>query len=122
MWGWGCGVSSRRRRRFLALQYLGRGFKFPSRRFPFVPDFSRLCRSLLLVYIIPHHLVAPYFTQEDPRAADDDDVLLFQLDSEGHGDEVDIMWGDSGIGMFFIRPADLRARRFERAWFYWDCC
>ena len=64
----------------------------------------------------------PYFTQEDPRAADDDDVLLFQLDSEGHGDEVDIMWGDSGIGMFFIRPADLRARRFERAWFYWDCC
>jgi len=33
---------------------LRRGFNFPSRRFPFVPDFSRLCRSLLLVYIIPH--------------------------------------------------------------------
>lgn len=33
-----------------------RGCNFPSRRFPFVPDFSRLCRSLLLVYIIPHHL------------------------------------------------------------------
>jgi hypothetical protein len=33
---------------------LGRGFKFPSRRFPFVPDFSHLCRFLRLVYIIPH--------------------------------------------------------------------
>lgn len=64
----------------------------------------------------------PYFTQYDPRAAGDDDVLLFQLDSAGHDSGVEVLWGDSGIGMFFIRPADLRARRFERAWFYWDCC
>ena len=64
----------------------------------------------------------PYFTQYDPRAAGDDDVLLFQLDSAGHDSGVEVLWGDSGIGMFFLRPADLRARRFERAWFYWDCC
>ena len=61
----------------------------------------------------------PYFIeQEDPRKADD--VLLFQLDSFGHANTVGVMWGNAGIGMFFIRPADLHARRFAEAWF--SCC
>ena len=61
----------------------------------------------------------PYFIeQEDPRKADD--VLLFQLDSFGHANTVGVMWGNDGIGMFFIRPADLHARRFAEAWF--SCC
>ena len=65
----------------------------------------------------------PYFIeQEDPRRADGDDVLLFQLDSFGHANTAGVMWGNDGIGMFFIRPADLHARRFECAWFYWDGC
>ena len=64
----------------------------------------------------------PYFSQDAPRMANDDSVLLFQLDSAGHTSEVDIMWDDDGIGRFFICPADLRGRRFECAWFYWDGC
>lgn len=61
----------------------------------------------------------PYFIeQEDPRKADD--VLLFQLDSFGHANTAGVMWGNDGIGMFFIRPADLHARRFAGAWF--SCC
>ena len=39
---------------FIDERHLQRGFIFPSRRFPFVPDFSRLCRFLPLVYITPH--------------------------------------------------------------------
>lgn len=63
----------------------------------------------------------PYFIeQEDPRRADGDDVLLFQLDSDGHASTVGVMWDNDGIGMFFIRPADLDARRFAEAWF--SCC
>ena len=63
----------------------------------------------------------PYFIeQEDPRRADGDDVLLFQLDRDGHASTVGVMWDNDGIGMFFIRPADLHARRFAGAWF--SCC
>lgn len=58
----------------------------------------------------------PFFTQYDPREADDlDNILLFQLDSDEN-----IVWGDCGIGQFFIRRDDLKNRRFEHAWFYWD--
>lgn len=59
----------------------------------------------------------PFFTQYDPRAVDDsENILLFQLDSDDN-----IGFGDSGIGQFFIRKDDLKNRRFENAWFYWDC-
>jgi uncharacterized protein YwqG len=66
----------------------------------------------------------PFFTQTDPRyhyAAKQEDVLLFQLDSAGHGNDVDILWGDSGVGAFFIKPKDLAGGHFERSWFNWDC-
>lgn len=66
----------------------------------------------------------PFFTQTDPRYQDEklqDAVLLFQLDSAGHDEDADIMWGDAGVGAFFISRQALQARQFDQAWFYWDC-
>ena len=67
----------------------------------------------------------PFFTQNDPRYHEEklqDAVLLFQLDSEGHAEGVDILWGDAGVGAFFISRQALQARQFDQAWFHWDCC
>jgi uncharacterized protein YwqG len=33
-----------------------------------------------------------------------------------------MMWGDSGILYWLIRPDDLAARRFDGAAFTWQCC
>jgi uncharacterized protein YwqG len=30
------------------------------------------------------------------------------------------MWGDTGVGHFFIREADLLKRDFTKVWFDWD--
>jgi len=74
------------------------------------------------------HRVAGYpnFTQEDPREKEelkDHKTLLLQIDSEYKESEgVDIMWGDSGVGAFFIRPEDLEKRDFTNVLFSWDCC
>ncbi|MFJ7734983.1 YwqG family protein [Lysinibacillus sp. NPDC097287] len=65
----------------------------------------------------------PSFTQEDPRIHNKDlqqDILLFQLDSS-YGEGIEIMWGDCGIGNFFIHPDDLRRMNFEHVWYNWDC-
>ena len=63
----------------------------------------------------------PCFTQWDPREREKDtrqpDVLLFQLDTVE-----DIMWGDSGVGNFFITREDLKNRDFSRVLYNWDCC
>ncbi len=62
----------------------------------------------------------PYFTQDDPRMYDKSIkswILLFQLDSEG-----DIMWGDVGVGNFFISPEDLKKGDFSNVFYNWDCC
>jgi uncharacterized protein YwqG len=65
------------------------------------------------------HRVAGYcaFTQEDPRSPDDPMVSLLQLDSDAS-----VMWGDTGIGHWFLREDDLRSYAFSKARFYWDCC
>ncbi len=70
----------------------------------------------------------PFFMQEDPRCYNDDyakcDILLFQLDSEipeGGKFEDEIMWGDSGVGNFFISSEDLAKRDFTRVLYTWDC-
>ncbi|WP_050180082.1 YwqG family protein [Domibacillus robiginosus] len=68
----------------------------------------------------------PSFTQTDPREYLEDgkekDILLFQLDScFGRGQDWEIMWGDAGIGNFFISPEDLKAKNFEKVWYNWDC-
>lgn len=59
-----------------------------------------------------------YFTQDDPRRPEDPMLLLFQLDSD---EGMDLMWGDMGVGHFFIREKDLRARDFSRVLYDWDC-
>jgi uncharacterized protein YwqG len=42
------------------------------------------------------------------------------LDSEDAENE--IMWGDSGVGNFFIHPEDLKKRDFSKVFYNWDCC
>lgn len=67
----------------------------------------------------------PFFTQSDPREREDDEVkekyeydtLLFQLDSvDDH-----VMWGDCGIGNFFINRINLKNKDFSNVLFNWDC-
>ena len=57
----------------------------------------------------------PFFTQQDPRT-DDRFELLFQLDSDDQ-----MMWGDVGVGGFFIAPEDLARADFSRVLYSWDC-
>lgn len=45
--------------------------------------------------------------------------LLAQIDSD---DAAHMMWGDSGMLYWMIRPEDLAARRFDQARFAWQCC
>lgn len=58
----------------------------------------------------------PFFTQEDPREDDEEDILLFQLASTE-----EIMWGDEGVGNFFISREDLENRDFSHVMYNWDC-
>ncbi len=66
----------------------------------------------------------PYLTQFDPRGWKKHfevcDTLLFQLDSIVSGNQ-EIMWGDGGVGSFFINRADLKNRDFSRVLYHWDC-
>jgi uncharacterized protein YwqG len=59
-----------------------------------------------------------YFTQDDPRRKDDPMLLLFQLDSD---EGMDLMWGDMGVGHFFIRESDLKSGDFSKVLYDWDC-
>lgn len=64
-----------------------------------------------------HHLLGyPYFTQEDPRNGLYE-TLLFQMDSDD-----DILWGDCGVGNFFIDLEKLKQRDFSDVFYTWDCC
>lgn len=61
----------------------------------------------------------PDFTQTDPRDErkyKKHSVLLLQIESDEG-----IMWGDCGVGNFFIRPDDLRKKDFSKVLFHWDC-
>ncbi len=76
----------------------------------------------------PAHLVLgyPFFTQYDPRSGelmDEFDTLLLQIDSEGEpGTGKDrVLWGDVGIGGFFINAEKLKCGDFSRVLFNWDC-
>lgn len=63
----------------------------------------------------------PYFTQSDPREDNsykDYTTLLLQLDTD---DTSGIMWGDSGVGNFFIKPHDLKNLNFNDVLYNWDC-
>lgn len=64
----------------------------------------------------------PGFTQWDPRSSEDThDVLLFQLDSD-MGADWKILWGDCGIGNFFINREKLKSCDFSDVIYNWDCC
>jgi uncharacterized protein YwqG len=61
-----------------------------------------------------------FFTQEDPRYNKkymDYDTLLFQIDS----DEQYLMWGDVGVGNFFIPKKSLEEKDFSHVLYNWDC-
>lgn len=80
-------------------------------------------QSLLMDYFdADGHKLGGYasFTQSDPRSYDKErrnDFQILQMDTDEH-----MMFGDSGIAHVFIDPLDLEKRKFEKAWFYWDCC
>ncbi|UYG93719.1 YwqG family protein [Cytobacillus firmus] len=65
----------------------------------------------------------PYFTQQDPREKSDPTgeytILLFQADTD---DDIDLMFGDSGVANFFIKEEDLKNRNFTNVLYNWDCC
>ena len=67
----------------------------------------------------------PFFTQNDPRFDDslkDLDTLLLQIDSDSGPSKGDrVLWGDVGIGGFFINGEALRHGDFSRVLFNWDC-
>lgn len=72
-----------------------------------------------------HRLLGyPFFTQYDPREPEGPyDTLLFQLDSDMAEDRKDlVLWGDCGVGNFFINREDLLRREFSRILYNWDCC
>lgn len=64
----------------------------------------------------------PYFTQSDPRGSkknvNNDLRLLLQIDTDW---DAGVMWGDAGVGNFFIREGDLKKRDFSRVMYNWDC-
>lgn len=57
----------------------------------------------------------PAFAQDDPRNPGTRLRLLLQLDSS-----LELMWGDAGVGNFFIDPADLARADFSKVMFNWD--
>lgn len=74
---------------------------------------------------LPHHQIGgyPYFTQDDPREENSKyDFLLFQLDSDYTDNTDKVMWGDSGIGNFFINSERLKKLDFSDVLYNWDCC
>ncbi len=71
------------------------------------------------------HKIGGYasFTQDDPRECNldkcENDVQLLQIVSEIPGK---IMFGDCGIAHLFINEKSLIEKKFNKAWFAWDCC
>ncbi|MGK7880118.1 MAG: YwqG family protein [Crocosphaera sp.] len=64
----------------------------------------------------------PFFTQDDPRMNFDEDIepyeLLFQMVSD---EDADIIWGDMGVGNFFIQPSALKNLDFSQVIYSYDC-
>lgn len=67
----------------------------------------------------------PYFTQTDPKDYKEDlryyDTLLFQMDSETIDETDYTLWGDCGVGNFFINHKDLENKDFSKVLYNWDC-
>ncbi|MCC3407612.1 MAG: DUF1963 domain-containing protein [Microcoleus sp. PH2017_10_PVI_O_A] len=75
---------------------------------------------------VPHgHKIGGYhgsFQSNDPRLDCESDpyILLFQMDSDGN-DAIDIMWGDGGVGNFFVKESALQKLDFSDVVYEWDC-
>lgn len=67
----------------------------------------------------------PEFTQCDPREDMEEnkyDFLLFQLDSDYENSDDDrVLWGDCGVGNFFIDSEKLKKLDFSDVLYNWDC-
>lgn len=69
----------------------------------------------------------PFFTQGDPREYEEEyhryDTMLLQIDTTINDDDGEyyVMWGDSGVGNFFINSEDLKNRDFSKILYNWDC-
>lgn len=79
------------------------------------------------VNISGHWLLGyPFFTQEDPRGYQEElrkyDMMLFQMDSEMNGRVDYVLWGDCGVGNFFISSENLKKQEFGSTLYNWDCC
>lgn len=86
---------------------------------------DRKLRELGFLLKEPTHQLGgyAYFTQDDPHrifpAMQETTTLLFQLDSDSRNG---VMWGDAGVGNFFIRDEDLKNLDFSKVFYNWDCC
>jgi len=67
----------------------------------------------------------PGFTKSDPREymlnGNSYDFLLFQLDSDYAGESQYVLWGDIGIGNFFINTEKLKKCDFSDVLYDWNC-
>ena len=75
-----------------------------------------------------HHMMGyADFTQFDPREGNKKlqkyDVVLLQIDSDYNNENSTcILWGDCGIGNFFINHEHLKNKNFNDILYNWDCC
>ncbi|MEL4894398.1 YwqG family protein [Crocosphaera sp. Alani8] len=89
------------------------------------PDYYDLLDDYIDLYEAEEHKLGgyPFFTQDDPRMDFDETIepyeLLFQMVSD---EDADIMWGDVGVGNFFIQPSALKKLDFSRVIYSYDCC
>ncbi|MEG3930152.1 MULTISPECIES: DUF1963 domain-containing protein [unclassified Microcoleus] len=62
------------------------------------------------------------FQSHDPRPDCESDPysLLFQMDTDGN-EVIDIMWGDGGVGNFFVKESALQKLDFSDVIYEWDC-
>ena len=70
------------------------------------------------------HLIGGYpRTPQGISSAPKDSHLLFQLDTQYDDNLQDftIMWGDVGVGHFFISLENLRNCRFDQVYYDWSC-
>lgn len=67
-----------------------------------------------------------YFTQTDPRCFEkyrEFEVMLLQIDSDWSQEKgYEILWGDTGVGNFFIKKDCLDKLDFSNTLYNWDCC
>jgi uncharacterized protein YwqG len=63
-----------------------------------------------------------WFVQDDPRQIrpNEDWLLLLEIRSASASEGAEILWGDAGIGCFFIKRDDLLRRDFSKVLYYWD--